>query len=106
AGLIVIPVGALTKEKVSVFAGRSASVALAVTLRVVCSSIVRSAGTLNTGARFTSRTVTVNLFVALKAGTPLSVTLTLTTFVLGPCASFGVQLTTPLPRLIVIPVGA
>src|SRR5437879_4019540 len=106
AALIVIPVGALTSAKVSVLAGRSASVALALTLRPVCSSIVWLAGTLNTGARFTSVTVTVKLFVALKAGTPLSVTLTLTTFVLGPCASLGVQLITPLAGLMLMPRGA
>src|SRR5207248_8782411 len=66
------------------------------------SSIVWLAGTLNTGATFTSRTVTVKLVVALNAGTPLSVTTTVIVFVLGPCASLGVQLIAPLLPLIVM----
>src|SRR5205807_840795 len=90
---------------VSVLAGTSASVALAVTASALNSSIVWLAGTLSTGATFTSRTVTVKLFVALNAGTPLSVTTTVIVFVLGPCASPGVQLITPLLPLIVIPEG-
>src|SRR3989440_10903730 len=45
------------------------------------------------------------LFRSLRAGTPLSVTLTLTTFVLGPCASVGVQLIAPLAGLMVMPAG-
>src|SRR5204863_360169 len=106
AGLMVMPVGALTKAKVKLLAGMSASIALAFTFSVVCSAIVWSAGTVNTGARFTSLTVTVNVLVTLRAGTPLSVTLTLTAFVLGPCASVGVQLIAPLPGLMVMPVGA
>ena len=40
AGLMVIPVGDETKAKVSGFAGRSASVAEALTLNVVSSSMV------------------------------------------------------------------
>src|SRR2546429_5629077 len=43
-----------------------------------------------------SVTITVKLFVALNAGTPLSVTLTLTRFVLGACASVAVQVIAPL----------
>src|SRR5439155_880234 len=84
----------------SVFAALPASVPLAPTLSPYTTLFRSSAGTLNTGARFTSVTVTVKLFVTLKAGTPLSVTLTLTTFVLGPCASLGVQLIAPLAGLI------
>src|SRR5438552_3484491 len=106
AGLMVMPAGELTKAKVKLLAGRSASVAVALTLSVVCSVIVWSAGTVNTGARFTSLTVTVNVLVTLRAGTPLSVTLTLTAFVLGPCASVGVQLIAPVAGLMVMPVGA
>jgi len=48
----------------------------------------------------------VNVFVALKGGTPLSVTDTLIRFVLGPCAMVGVQVKTPLVALIVALVGA
>src|SRR5437660_10028981 len=103
--LIVIPTGGPTRLNVSVLVGTSASVALAVTANALSSSSVWFPGTVNTGATFTSRTVTVKLFVALKAGTPLSVTTTVIVFVLGPCASFGVQLIAPLLPLLVIPTG-
>src|SRR5438477_484523 len=106
AGLMVMPAGELARAKVKVLAGRSASVAVAFTLSDVCSLIVWSAGTVNTGARFTSLTITWNVLVTLRAGTPLSVTLTLTAFVLGPCASVGVQLIAPLAGLMVMPAGA
>src|SRR4029453_10874772 len=62
--------------------------------------------TANVGALFTSFTVTLNVRVALKLGTPLSVTRTVTGLVLGPWASVGVQLTPPLLALIVMPAGA
>src|SRR5204862_185824 len=42
---------------------------------------------------------------ALNAGTPLSVTTTVIVFVLGPCASLGVQPIAPLLPLIVMPAG-
>src|SRR5438094_425154 len=100
-----MPAGGDTRLNVSVLAGTSASVALAVTASALNSSIVWLAGTLNTGATFTSRTVTVKLLVALNAGTPLSVTTTVIVFVLGPCASVGVQLIAPLLPLIVMPAG-
>src|SRR5205814_2350916 len=104
--LIVMPAGGDTRLNVSVLAGTSASVALAVTASALNSSIVWLAGTLNTGATFTSRTVTVKLLVALNAGTPLSATTTVIVFVLGPCASLGVQLIAPLlPRSEERPVG-
>src|SRR2546428_835534 len=105
AGLMVMPVGALTSAKVKLIAGKSRAGEQASTLSAVCSLIVWSAGTVNTGARFTSLTITWNVLVTLKAGTPLSVTLTLTAFVLGPCASVGVQLIAPLAGLMVMPAG-
>src|SRR2546421_11670737 len=71
AGLMVMPAGELARAKVKLLAGRSASVAVAFTLSDVCSLIVWSAGTVNTGARFTSLTVTLNVLVTLRAGTPL-----------------------------------
>src|SRR5205807_6696098 len=88
-----------------VLPGRAAPAGRAATVRAVCSWVGCSAGAISTGARFTSLTVTVNVLVTLKAGTPLSVTLTLTTFVLGPCASVGVQLIAPVAGLMVMPVG-
>src|SRR5207249_3998632 len=97
--------GALTKAKVKLLAGMSASIALAFTFSVVCSAIVWSAGTVNTGARFTSLTVTVNVLVTLKRSEERRVGLTLTAFVLGPCASDGVKLIAPLAELMVMPVG-
>ena len=58
---------------------------------VVSSLIVRFVCTGNTGALFTSSTVTLKLLVALKAGTPLSVTTVVNVATLGPWASVGVQ---------------
>src|SRR5436190_10953 len=59
----------------------------------------------STGALFTSFTTTVKLRVSLRLGVPLSVTCTLIVFVLGPCASVGVQLNTPLSGLMLAPAG-
>ena len=59
-----------------------------VTVSNCISLIVRFAGVArNDGARLTSVTVTVNVFVALRFGEPLSVTRVVHVFVLGPCAS-------------------
>src|SRR6266568_3768813 len=99
------PAGPLTKAKVSVLAGTSVSVAVFVITSVLSSLMVWSAGTVRTGALFTSLTTTVKLLVALRAGLPLSVTLTVIVFVLGPCASVGVQLSTPLVGLTATPDG-
>src|SRR6266699_1878860 len=89
------PLGAETKLKVNVLAGRSASLAELVTVRVLSSVTVRSVGTVSTGAPFTSLTITLKLLVALNGGTPLSVTMVVIVLVLGPCASLGVQRITP-----------
>ena len=59
----------------------------------------------STGAVFTSLTITVKLFVVLIGGDPLSVTTVVIVFVLGPCASVGVQVMIPLVS-IAAPVGA
>src|SRR5437899_6027246 len=61
--------------------------------------MVRLAWTGKTGALFTSRTVTVNVFVSLKAGEPLSTTRTVNVFVPGPCASEGVHVMTPAAEM-------
>src|SRR5439155_7519578 len=68
------------------------------TVRLVCAG--------NTGGLFTSVTTTVKLLVALSGGAPLSVTLMVIGFVLGPCASVGVQVKIPLVGLTVAPAGA
>src|SRR5437879_7809796 len=83
----------------------SASVSLAHTFRLVRSAISLHDALPISGARFTSVTVTVKLLVTLNAGTPLSVTLTLTRFVLGPCASRGGLLITQLSGLLLISWG-
>src|SRR5439155_8096877 len=90
------PLGAETKLKVNVLAGRSASLAELVTVSVLSSATVRSVGTASTGALFASLTTTVKLLVSLDSGTPLSVTFTVIRLVLGPWASVGVQVSTPL----------
>src|SRR5262245_57479337 len=43
--------------------------------------------------------------VALKGGTPLSVTTVVIVFVLGPCASVGVQVRTPVVSMVAPPGG-
>src|SRR3972149_636712 len=58
------------------------------------------------GALLVSSTNTVKLCVALKLGTPLSVTMTAIGFVDGPCASLGVQVNAPLFELTCAPGGA
>src|SRR5439155_1169910 len=59
----------------------------------------------STGAVFDSLTNTVKLLVWLRAGSPSSVTLTVIVFVVGPCASVGVQLSTPVVGLSATPDG-
>src|SRR5439155_18677512 len=67
--LMLAPAGAPgSKLNVSVFAGRSSSVAVFVTTNVLSSLIICSAGTVNVGARFTSVTTTVKLPVSLEGG--------------------------------------
>src|SRR6185295_17121186 len=100
------PAGALTKAKVSVLDGRSASVAVLVTVSVVNSLIVCVPGTVNTGAVFTSLTTTVKLLVTLRLGVPLSLTFTVMVFVDGPWASVGVQVSTPVTESRLTPAGA
>src|SRR5436190_327657 len=60
----------------------------------------------NCGALFASATMTVKLRVSLEGGEPSSVTRTVIRFVLGPWASVGVQVNTPLVALMLAPVGA
>src|SRR5205823_617778 len=100
------PVGAETRPKLSLLAGRSASLAVLVTTRALSSLIVWSAGTISTGALFTSRTTTMKLWVALMGGAPLSVTRTVIKLLLGACASVGVQVSTRSSESRRTPVGA
>src|SRR2546426_4948013 len=100
----VRPLGPDTNAKVSVLAGTSRSVAVALTLRKVCSAMVCVPGTVNVGWVFTSVTMTWKLLVALKLGVPLSKTRTVTVLVLGPWASVGVHVIAPAEET-VRPVG-
>ena len=63
---IVEPAGWMVSVYVNAFAGRSLSVAVLVTISVVSSLIARSDCGGNTGALFTSLTVTIKLFVAVS----------------------------------------
>src|SRR5213596_2213144 len=83
-GLRAMPDGPLTSAKVNVLAGRSVSLAVIVTTSALSSLIVWLPGTVSVGTLFTSFTTTVKLLVALSAGVPLSVTLTVIVFVAGP----------------------
>jgi len=76
-----------------------------VTTNVASALIVRLTCAGSDGALFTSVTTTLKLFVALNGGVPLSTTRVVMVFVLGPCASVGVQEITPELE-IVAPVGA
>src|SRR6266498_1427637 len=58
------------------------------------------------GALFASVTTTVKLLVSLDGGAPLSVTRIVIKFVLGPWASVGVQVSTPLLEFKFTPAGA
>src|SRR5438874_13443424 len=64
----------LTRLKVNALAGTSESVAVLVTVRVASSIKIVLAGTVNTGATFTSLTVMLNDLESLNDGTPSSVT--------------------------------
>ena len=59
-----------------------------------------------TGLLLTSLTTTEKVRESLNGGVPLSVTLTVTELVLGPCASFGFQVSTPVEASTFIPCMA
>src|SRR5437764_537199 len=63
-------------------------------------------GAARTGAVFTSLIMMVIVSKALNAGEPLSVTRTVTAFVLGPWLSVGAQVKTPLAGFMLAPAGA
>ncbi len=76
AGSMLAPVGAPTRLKVRVLAGRSASVAVAVKLNCTSSATLLSPIAPRTGATLTSVTVTVMLSSSHNIGVPLSQTFT------------------------------
>src|SRR5436190_1405149 len=100
------PVGAETRLKVNTFAGKSESVAVCVTVSVLSSGTARPVGTVSTCALFTSVTPSFPTRRSSDLGTPLSVTFTVIRLVLGPWASLGVQVSTPLLGSRFTPVGA
>ena len=66
------------------FGGTSASNAVFVTIIVVSSTMVWLVCAGKTGGELGAVTITVKLLVALKGGTPLSVTTVVIVLVLGP----------------------
>src|SRR3974377_1435382 len=85
------------------------SVAVLVTVKSVSTFTVWVGITGNTGATFTSRTITVKLLVASNTGlTRSNASLLVTTVVIvlvdGLCVWLGVQVITPLP-LMLMPAG-
>src|SRR5205814_2367687 len=104
-GSKLTPSGADCRLKVSLLAGRSESVAKLVTTSVASPWITLSGGTVSTGALFTLLTTTAKLRVSLNGGELLSATRTVITLVLGPCASVGVQVSTPLAGSTVAPAS-
>src|SRR5262245_20667954 len=104
--LMLAPVGApASSEYVNALAGTSASVAVTLKGNAVPSLRACYLTTASTGAIFTSLTITVNVRVSLSGGTPLSVTCAVNVFVLGPCASVGVQVNRPVVGLMLAPAG-
>src|SRR5207249_2566782 len=93
-------------ENVSVFAGMSPSVAVAVKVTGVPTVPVLFPIAARTGAWFTSVTEIVIAAVPFIAGDPLSVATMVTGYVPGPCAPVGVQLKAPVAAPIVAPVAA
>src|ERR1043166_7728080 len=83
--------------------GKSASLAELVTRKSVNSLMVRSGRIGNVGAELVLCTTTWNERVALRLGVPLSVTRTVTMFVLG---SDGVHVNKPLLASMAAPAGA
>ena len=77
-----------------------------VTVRVVSSLTVLAAGACRkAGTLFTSLTTTVKVLVALRGSEPLSATMLVNVLVLGPCASVGVQVITPLAEMLALVTG-
>src|SRR5439155_6797708 len=91
------PTGApIPRLKVRMFGGMSGSYALFVMIKREPGRMVRSGTGMSSGGLFTSLTTTVKLRVSLNGVEPSSVTRTVMRLVLGPCASVGVQVTTPV----------
>src|SRR5439155_1131936 len=105
-GFTFTPAGPDTRLKVSVFAGRSVSLAVLVTIRVLSSATVRSVGTVSTGALFASATTTVKLLVSLDGGAPLSVTFTVIRRSDERRVGVEVRLSTPVLGFTFTAVGA
>src|SRR5947207_13145247 len=101
------PVGApAPRVKFRICAGRSGSFTTLLTVSNCPAATVLLAMGERIGAEFTSLTITVKRWVALKLGLPLSNTRTRMLLLLGPCASLGVQLNTPLTGSTAAPFGA
>ena len=104
---IVAPGGAPgSREKVRVLIGMSVSVAVAVNVIGMPIVLDLFPMVVNTGAAFTSPTVTWMVSKSLNAGDPLSVTPTVMGYCPGPCASVGVQAKAPDAPFIDAPVAA
>src|SRR2546425_1205692 len=103
---MLAPVGAPgSRLKVSTLAGISASLADTLKVNSVPSLIVWLAIAASTGAAFASLTTTLKVLLSLRLGVPLSVTRTVTVFVLALAAPLGFQLSPPLLALMVMPAG-
>src|SRR5205814_1051631 len=105
-GSRVTPAGADTRLNDDGFAGTSASLAVFAAVSVPSSEMVWSSGTVSTCTLFPYTTLFRSLLVSLDCGTPLSLTRTVIRFVLGPWASVGVQVSTPLLESRFTPAGA
>src|SRR5207249_2807851 len=101
------PTGApVPRLMVRMFGGMSGSYVMFVTIKREPGRMVRSGTGMSSGGLFTSLTTTVKLLVSLKGVEPSSVTRTVMRLVLGPWASVGVQVNTPVLGWRFTPVGA
>src|SRR5436190_2864899 len=94
------PAGGFSSVYASELAGMSESEAVFVTTNDLSAVTVRSGCAGSVGALFSSVTTTLNEFVALNGGMPLSVTRVVKTFVPGPWLSLGVQVTMPIEEIV------
>src|SRR5437660_308635 len=105
AALVTSPAAFVTVSVyVKAVAGIFGSLAVLVTVRVICGKTVRFVWAGNVGALLTSLTTTLKVLVikycfVLKAGPLVSDTTAVNVFVLGPCVSFGVQVMTPAAEM-------
>src|SRR5271157_1463234 len=104
--VMLAPVGAsASKVNVTVWGGRSVSVALAVKLRSVLAYTTWLDNAARMGGVLGAPTTTVKLLLSESGGVPLSAAMIEIRLVLGPWAALGTQTKRPLAEMLA-PAGA